>query len=112
MGLWLQYGENSSAASWPGQECVSENTVQDVDRRNIELLIRVTIGKNIQMIGPLSQVVNTASLAGIVGNAWAMADWHFGYGFPIGGVVATDIEAGALGGQYLPEELVLTLIAE
>ncbi|MDP6907194.1 MAG: RtcB family protein [Candidatus Thalassarchaeaceae archaeon] len=42
------------------------------------------------------QLVNTASLPGIVGNAWAMADWHFGYGFPIGGVVATDIEAGGV----------------
>ena len=35
------------------------------------------------------QLVNTAELPGIVGQAWAMADWHFGYGFPIGGVVAT-----------------------
>ncbi len=42
------------------------------------------------------QLVNTASLPGIVGEAWAMADWHFGYGFPIGGVVATDIENGGV----------------
>ena len=35
-----------------------------------------------------NQLVNTACLPGIVGEAWAMADWHFGYGFPIGGVVA------------------------
>ena len=39
------------------------------------------------------QLVNTATLPGVVGEAWAMADWHFGYGFPIGGVVATDIDA-------------------
>ena len=39
------------------------------------------------------QLCNTAGMPGIVGDAWAMADWHFGYGFPIGGVVATDIEA-------------------
>ena len=44
------------------------------------------------------QLCNTAGMPGIVGEAWAMADWHFGYGFPIGGVVATDIEAGELGG--------------
>ncbi|MDP6899459.1 MAG: RtcB family protein [Candidatus Thalassarchaeaceae archaeon] len=43
-----------------------------------------------------NQLVNTACLPGVVGQAWAMADWHFGYGFPIGGVVATDIEAGGV----------------
>lgn len=48
------------------------------------------------------QLVNTASLPGIVGDAWAMADWHFGYGFPIGGVVATDMEYGELGGAISP----------
>ncbi len=31
-----------------------------------------------------------------------MADWHFGYGFPIGGVVATDVNAGELGGAISP----------
>lgn len=51
--------------------------------------------------GP-EQLVNTASLPGIVGDAWAMADWHYGYGFPIGGVVATDINAGELGGAVSP----------
>lgn len=45
------------------------------------------------------QLVNTATLPGIVGEAWAMADWHFGYGFPIGGVVATDIDWGEEGGS-------------
>ena len=49
-----------------------------------------------------AQLVNTAALDGIVGEAWGMADWHFGYGFPIGGVVATDIEAGELGGAISP----------
>lgn len=42
------------------------------------------------------QLANTAWLPGIVGSAWAMADWHFGYGFPIGGVVATDAEDGVI----------------
>ncbi len=49
-----------------------------------------------------NQIINTASLFGIVGNAWAMADWHFGYGFPIGGVVATDTEVGEQGGSISP----------
>ena len=48
------------------------------------------------------QLCNTAGLPGIVGDAWAMADWHFGYGFPIGGVVATDVDAGELGGAISP----------
>jgi tRNA-splicing ligase RtcB len=38
------------------------------------------------------QLVNTAMLPGVVGEAWAMADFHYGYGFPIGGVVATDVD--------------------
>ncbi|MDE0707416.1 MAG: RtcB family protein [Candidatus Poseidoniales archaeon] len=42
------------------------------------------------------QLANTATLPGVVGNAWAMADFHFGYGFPIGGVVATDIDNGGV----------------
>ena len=48
------------------------------------------------------QLCNTAGMPGIVGEAWAMADWHFGYGFPIGGVVATDVAAGELGGALSP----------
>ncbi|MDP6986266.1 MAG: RtcB family protein [Candidatus Thalassarchaeaceae archaeon] len=40
----------------------------------------------------LEQLTNTASLPGIVGEAWGMADLHQGYGFPIGGVVATNVE--------------------
>jgi tRNA-splicing ligase RtcB len=44
----------------------------------------------------LDQVVNVASLPGIVGASYAMPDVHWGYGFPIGGVAATDIEAGGV----------------
>ncbi len=39
----------------------------------------------------LVQLVNTATLPGIVKYALAMPDIHQGYGFPIGGVVATSI---------------------
>ncbi|KJJ83746.1 protein belonging to Uncharacterized protein family UPF0027 [Candidatus Omnitrophus magneticus] len=38
------------------------------------------------------QVANSAHLQGIVCQAMAMPDIHWGYGLPIGGVVATDIE--------------------
>ena len=42
------------------------------------------------------QVANTAFLPGIVKRAMAMPDIHWGYGFPIGGVAATDIDAGGV----------------
>jgi tRNA-splicing ligase RtcB len=37
-------------------------------------------------------VVNVAHLPGIVGYSFAMPDIHWGYGFPIGGVCATDAD--------------------
>ncbi len=42
------------------------------------------------------QVANVATLPGIVGCAMAMPDIHWGYGFPIGGVAAFDIEQGII----------------
>jgi len=44
----------------------------------------------------LDQLVNTATLPGIVGHALAMPDIHQGYGFPIGGVVATRVSDGVV----------------
>ena len=42
------------------------------------------------------QTANVTMLPGIVGKALAMPDIHWGYGFPIGGVVATDAEDGTI----------------
>ncbi|MCX5759196.1 MAG: RtcB family protein [Candidatus Hydrogenedentes bacterium] len=42
------------------------------------------------------QVANVACLPGIVGYAMAMPDAHWGYGFPIGGVAATDPKEGGV----------------
>lgn len=42
------------------------------------------------------QVANVATLPGIVGSSLAMPDIHWGYGFPIGGVAATDMDQGVL----------------
>ncbi|HYP22061.1 MAG TPA: RtcB family protein, partial [Actinomycetota bacterium] len=42
----------------------------------------------------VDQVANVATLPGIVGASLAMPDIHWGYGFPIGGVAATDVEKG------------------
>ena len=44
----------------------------------------------------LTQVVNVACLPGIVGRSLAMPDIHWGYGFPIGGVAAFDLEEGVI----------------
>jgi tRNA-splicing ligase RtcB (3'-phosphate/5'-hydroxy nucleic acid ligase) len=40
----------------------------------------------------VEQVANVATLPGIVEASFAMPDIHWGYGFPIGGVAATDAE--------------------
>lgn len=55
-----------------------------------ELLEEMDIDK------PLDQVRNVAHLPGIVGYSIAMPDIHWGYGFPIGGVAATDEETGVI----------------
>ncbi|MBK7178348.1 MAG: RtcB family protein [Chloroflexi bacterium] len=44
----------------------------------------------------LDQLVNTATLPGIVKYALAMPDIHQGYGFPIGGVIATELPDGVI----------------
>ncbi len=44
----------------------------------------------------LDQVANVAQLPGIVGHSLGMADIHWGYGFPIGGVAAFDADTGVL----------------
>ncbi|RMF86726.1 MAG: RtcB family protein, partial [Nitrospinota bacterium] len=42
------------------------------------------------------QVANVACLPGIVKYSLAMPDVHWGYGFPIGGVAAMDVEEGVI----------------
>ena len=44
----------------------------------------------------LEQAINVAFLPGIVGRSLAMPDIHQGYGFPIGGVAATDVRTGVV----------------
>lgn len=46
--------------------------------------------------GTLRQVANVATLPGIVEASFAMPDLHLGYGFPIGGVAATDVAEGGV----------------
>jgi tRNA-splicing ligase RtcB len=44
----------------------------------------------------IRQVENVACLPGIVNASMAMPDIHWGYGFPIGGVAAFDVEGGVI----------------
>lgn len=57
---------------------------------NEELLKEMSIEE------PLEQVRNVAYLPGIVGHSIAMPDMHWGYGFPIGGVAAVELETGVI----------------
>ncbi len=55
-----------------------------------------TLIKQIAADKSLEQVANVACLPGIVGASLAMPDIHWGYGFCIGGVAATDPDAGGV----------------
>ena len=46
--------------------------------------------------GAIEQAINVACLPGIVKYSIAMPDIHYGYGFPIGGVAATNAEDGVI----------------
>ena len=50
----------------------------------------------LQSDASLDQLANGAMLPGIVKAALAMPDIHQGYGLPVGGVIATDAEHGAI----------------
>ena len=72
--------ERQGAMRVPGLLYASEKLVRDMDDKVRE------------------QVVNVASLPGIVKAAYAMPDAHWGYGFPIGGVAAFDPAEGVVSG--------------
>ena len=46
--------------------------------------------------GVFQQIINVSKLPGLVGHAMTMPDAHWGYGFPIGGVAAFDVENGVI----------------
>lgn len=50
----------------------------------------------IRLDASLDQVANAATLPGIVKASLAMPDIHQGYGLPVGGVVATDLNDGVI----------------
>jgi len=52
--------------------------------------------KDIEQDQSLQQVANVATLPGIQQHSLAMPDIHWGYGFPIGGVAAFDMDEGII----------------
>ncbi len=52
--------------------------------------------ENIKKDKAIEQIKNVACLPGIIKNAIALSDCHQGYGFPIGGVAAFDLETGVI----------------
>ena len=52
--------------------------------------------ESIKMDQAPEQVANVACMPGIVKYSLAMPDIHWGYGFPIGGVAAFDVETGVI----------------
>jgi len=71
-------------------------------RYNSEMLVPGMVYADDELIEQISgdnslqQVANVATLTGIVGYSLAMPDIHWGYGFPVGGVAATDAEEGVI----------------
>jgi tRNA-splicing ligase RtcB len=73
---WLIEPQNGMRV--PGIVYASEELIRNMDHKVYE------------------QVVNVATLPGIVKASYAMPDAHWGYGFPIGGVAAFDADAGGV----------------
>jgi tRNA-splicing ligase RtcB len=72
------------------------------ERNNLNMQTSAMIYADQRMIPSIradnapEQTANMTVLPGIVGKALAMPDIHWGYGFPIGGVAATDIDKGVI----------------
>ncbi len=59
------------------------------------IYVDTTLEKDLET-SAIDQVANVATLPGIVRASIAMPDIHTGYGFPIGGVAAFDLQEGVV----------------
>ncbi len=72
------------------------------EKNNLKMKTTAVIYASDEMIRQIrrdnaaEQAANMTMLPGIVGKAMAMPDIHWGYGFPIGGVAATNAEDGVI----------------
>jgi len=60
------------------------------------VFVDAALARDVEGDPALEQVANVATLPGIRGASLAMPDIHWGYGFPIGGVAATDPARGGV----------------
>ena len=69
-------------------------------RHDMRVPVRIfatrTLLEHIATDKSLEQAVNAATLPGLVGSIVVMPDMHQGYGFPIGGVAATEFPSGVV----------------
>jgi tRNA-splicing ligase RtcB len=69
-------------------------------RADMRVPVRIFAGREllqaIEGDASLEQAVNAATLPGVVGEVLVMPDVHQGYGFPIGGVAATELPSGVI----------------
>jgi len=71
-------------------------SVRDDMRVPVRLFASRKILEQIRGDASLEQAVNAATLPGVVGHVLVMPDVHQGYGFPIGGVAATELPGGVI----------------
>jgi len=88
---------------WSGQLIKKSKYVYEIPKdysKDMRVIGRIFTNENmlenIKNDNALQQVVNVATLPGIVKASLAMPDIHWGYGFPIGGVAAFDYENGII----------------
>ena len=69
-------------------------------RNDMRVPVRIFAGRElleaVASDASLEQAVNAATLPGVVGEVLVMPDVHQGYGFPIGGVAATELPSGVI----------------
>jgi tRNA-splicing ligase RtcB (3'-phosphate/5'-hydroxy nucleic acid ligase) len=76
--IWEIAPDQKAGMRVPARIVASEKLIQQMDE------------------GVFNQVTNVACLPGIKEYAWCMPDGHWGYGFPIGGVAAFDMDDGII----------------
>jgi len=83
----------------PGRVFASEELIRDIEGESAARGIPSKEGTSEKFHShqaSLEQVRNVARLPGIIGASLAMPDVHQGYGFPIGGVAAFDLDEGVV----------------
>ncbi len=69
-------------------------------RPDMRVSVRIFTSKNLLedalQDNSIQQAINVCSLPGLVDAVMVMPDMHQGYGFPIGGVAATDLDSGVI----------------